>query len=107
MKIKNDRIINNRKAKNKETFVFSILEKISSIIKREPKTFLKDKFKKLSDIENRLNIKNEKLDSIVEKSRVMKSKVQEEIDKLNKSNLSIRTRLTKQLGTYEKGKTQK
>ena len=107
MKVKTERIPNNRKVKDKEVFISSILEKLSSIIKKEPKTFLKDKFKKLEDVENRLNVKDKKLNSVIEKSNVMKGKIQEEIDKLNKSNLDTRSKLTKQLGVYEKGKIQK
>lgn len=107
MKVKTGEKNKTRKVKDKETFVASILEKLSSILKKQPNVFLKDKFKKLDLTEKHLLSKDRKLNTILEKTSTMKAKVQGEIDKLNKTNIMMRTKLNKQLGAYEKGKSSK
>jgi hypothetical protein len=98
MKVKSEEATSIQKVKDKSLFIDTIVEKISSVIKKQPKLFLNSKLKKLDKIETNLVKRDKRLTSILAESEEVKNKIKNEIDNLNKHNIKNRLKLTKYLG---------
>ena len=104
IRIANDKSV--RKPKNKELFVETILEKMTSLMKNEPRLFLKRRLARLDKTESFLKKKDRKFSSILEKAEDMKKRINQQISYLDSHNLKERSKLMKKLGMYEKGKSE-
>lgn len=100
--IQNSPLPSIKKLKNKEDFCERIIQEVVSIIK-ENKICSKtnDKISKLTKIKNKLILKNEKLESLIEKSLKMKNDLNEKINSLIEENNSFKKNLINVLQGHE------
>lgn len=87
------------KFKNKEDFTNRLIQQVITICKNDA-LFLKsnDRITKLDLYKKELDLKNEKLDSLLEKSSQMKSELKKKIHDTTESNKIFKEKLLNRLG---------